>query len=215
MASKNLYHVLGLQITANAEDIKKAYFSLAKKYHPDSGNDEEVKKFYAISEAYEVLSDREKRKAYNLTISDQILSGDLLRPMFESDRPARPAHPPRDHAPMPDKTEVQREKFRQRQQFYFRRELFLKARVRVLLGSVLLGYIGFFVNEILWRGFGFIGGVLALFSGFLLALHRNFDMDSFGLPRSRLKLLHTIRLLLYTLTVGYFVSVAIFFFLKP
>ena len=58
------YKVLGISKNANEKDIKKAYRSLARKYHPDvnPGDSEAEKKFKEINEANEVLSDPEKRK---------------------------------------------------------------------------------------------------------------------------------------------------------
>lgn len=67
MAKKDYYEVLGLQKGADENEIKKAYRKLAKKYHPDTnqGNKEAEHRFKEITEAYEVLSDPEKRKAYD------------------------------------------------------------------------------------------------------------------------------------------------------
>jgi curved DNA-binding protein len=61
------YKTLGVAKNASAEDIKKAYRKLARKYHPDvNPNDKEAhKKFQQINEAHEVLSDSEKRKKYD------------------------------------------------------------------------------------------------------------------------------------------------------
>ena len=53
------YQKLGLGRAASPDEIKKAYRSLAMKHHPDRGGDE--KKFKEISEAYEILSDPEKK----------------------------------------------------------------------------------------------------------------------------------------------------------
>ncbi len=66
MATKNFYDILGVKRDASADEIKKAFRKLAQKHHPDAGGDEE--KFKEISEAYDTLSDPEKRKEY-----DQIL----------------------------------------------------------------------------------------------------------------------------------------------
>lgn len=64
---KDYYEILGVPRNASQKDIKKAYYQLAKKYHPDSnkGDPECAKKFQQVSEAYEALSDEEKRKAYD------------------------------------------------------------------------------------------------------------------------------------------------------
>src|SRR3954470_14232789 len=61
------YKILGITKDASAEDIKKAYRKLARKYHPDlNPNDAEAHKtFQQINEANEVLSDPEKRKKYD------------------------------------------------------------------------------------------------------------------------------------------------------
>jgi molecular chaperone DnaJ len=63
---KSLYEILGVNKDADIETIKKKYRELAKKYHPDKNThnkEENEKKFKEIAEAYEVLSDEEKRQA--------------------------------------------------------------------------------------------------------------------------------------------------------
>ncbi|MCX7842416.1 MAG: DnaJ domain-containing protein [Clostridia bacterium] len=67
MQYKDYYSILGLDKNASQEDIKKAYRKLAKKYHPDTnpGNKQAEEKFKDVNEAYEVLSDPEKRKKYD------------------------------------------------------------------------------------------------------------------------------------------------------
>lgn len=67
MAFIDYYSILGIPKTATADDIKKAYRKLARKYHPDiNPNNEEAKlKFQQINEANEVLSNAENRKKYD------------------------------------------------------------------------------------------------------------------------------------------------------
>ena len=67
MAEEDFYKVLGVEKTASAQDIKKAYRKLALKYHPDRNpnNKEAEEKFRQVSEAYEVLSDPDKRAKYD------------------------------------------------------------------------------------------------------------------------------------------------------
>lgn len=67
MAGKDLYEVLGVEKSATDEEIKRAFRKLAIKYHPDrnQGNKEAEEKFKEINEAYQVLSDSEKRAQYD------------------------------------------------------------------------------------------------------------------------------------------------------
>ena len=67
MAKRDYYEVLGVQKSASADEIKKAYRKLAVKYHPDKnpGDKEAEEKFKEINEAHDVLSDKQKRARYD------------------------------------------------------------------------------------------------------------------------------------------------------
>src|SRR4051794_25090060 len=66
-AKKDYYEILGLKKSASADDIRKAFRKLARKYHPDvnPGDKSAEEKFKALSEANDVLSDPKKRKIYD------------------------------------------------------------------------------------------------------------------------------------------------------
>lgn len=66
MAKRDYYDILGVSRDASEDEIRKAYKRLAKKYHPDISTEPNAEeKFKEIQEAYSVLSDKQKRQAYN------------------------------------------------------------------------------------------------------------------------------------------------------
>jgi molecular chaperone DnaJ len=67
MAPRDLYTVLGVSRKASADEIKKAYRKLARQYHPDRnpGDEQAEEKFKEVQQAYDTLSDPEKRKQYD------------------------------------------------------------------------------------------------------------------------------------------------------
>ena len=74
---KDYYKILGVEKTATAEEIKKAYRKVALKHHPDKndGNKESEEKFKEAAEAYETLGDEDKRKKYDLPQNDFSFKG--------------------------------------------------------------------------------------------------------------------------------------------
>ncbi len=87
----SFYEVLGVDRKARLGDIKKAYRRLARKHHPDlnPGDRRAEERFKQISEAYEVLSDSEKRKKHDLEL--QYGAGGAGGP-FRAGGPAGPGH---------------------------------------------------------------------------------------------------------------------------
>uniref|UniRef100_A0A665XBQ7 Tubulin alpha chain n=1 Tax=Echeneis naucrates TaxID=173247 RepID=A0A665XBQ7_ECHNA len=84
------YSILGVSKTASQEDIKKAYRKLALKWHPDKNPDnkeEAEKKFKELAEAYEVLSDKSKRDAYDRYGNDRMGHRGSPSSDFSSDFP--------------------------------------------------------------------------------------------------------------------------------
>ncbi len=80
MEFKDYYKILGVSKTAAADEIKRAYRKLARKFHPDVSKEKDAEaRFKEVNEAHEVLSDPEKRKAY-----------DALGPEWRAGRDFRP-----------------------------------------------------------------------------------------------------------------------------
>ncbi|KAL8996322.1 MAG: hypothetical protein Q9188_006599, partial [Gyalolechia gomerana] len=82
VAETKLYDALSVSPTANQDEIKKAYRKAALKYHPDKNKDNSsaLEKFKEVSQAYEILSDPEKRKVYDQFGLDFLLRGGAEAP---------------------------------------------------------------------------------------------------------------------------------------
>jgi curved DNA-binding protein len=80
MEYRDYYKILGVARTATADDIKKSYRRLARKFHPDVSKEKDAEqKFKEVQEAYEVLKDPEKRAAYD-QLGSEWKSGQQFRP---------------------------------------------------------------------------------------------------------------------------------------
>ena len=72
MSRKDYYNILGVDKKSSKDDIKKAYRKLSMQYHPDRNSEPGAEeKFKAVAEAYEVLSDDQKRQKYDNPQSQQ------------------------------------------------------------------------------------------------------------------------------------------------
>jgi curved DNA-binding protein CbpA len=65
----NWYEILEVDKRANQEEIKNAYYELGKKYHPDVNSGKDDEEFKKISVAYEILSDKKKRREYDISLT--------------------------------------------------------------------------------------------------------------------------------------------------
>ncbi|KAB0791758.1 hypothetical protein PPYR_03558 [Photinus pyralis] len=109
--AKNHYDSLGITPTATQADIKDAYYKLSMVYHPDkttSENDDAVKKFRDITEAYEVLGNVRLRRLYDKGVSDV---GDLSLNKFYKSREKRSRPPSTGRSPIYDFDEWSRQHY--------------------------------------------------------------------------------------------------------
>lgn len=118
VAKKNHYEVLELGKDAELIDIKKAYRRLALKHHPDrnGGSSEATEKFKAISEAYTILSDKVRRREYDVSLKHPSASVSAAEASTSPPGPSSPmSSPAREEPPTSSSTRTQgvRDAYRQ------------------------------------------------------------------------------------------------------
>lgn len=164
---KSYYETLGVDPSAQSSDIKKAYFELAKKYHPDSGNEQELQKFNEITQAYKTLSDKELKKAYDLTLDAGLEIIKAKEAEVVSVSPVEPT------------IHVQkREMFRDVELKEFHHNRLKRAIFRVIGLTAFFGALGLVVDWFL-GGRWYLGLLAGLLMGFSISLRKNFDVSTF------------------------------------
>ena len=191
---KDLYKILNVKPEASLDEIKRAYFELAKKCHPDSGEQADLKLFYEVSEAYQILSNVNERKAYDLTVSEGRISGPLIEEVVRKSE---------SNEKMP---EIDLD--RQREMHSFRRAVLWQAIFRVIGLSLLVACAGYLIALVL-SGVGYVGAIAGFGFGLVWSANKNFNVDSFfkkGKKRFEFKVLEY---LLMIFPLGYFVYLVI------
>ena len=79
LPEKNLYDILGANQSMSRQDIKRLYITLAKEYHPDSAGPEYTDRFDEIARAYEILSDKKARSAYDRELAAEAFKDDIMK----------------------------------------------------------------------------------------------------------------------------------------
>src|SRR5690606_37188573 len=150
------HQILGVKASATQEEIKKMYRQLAQRYHPDSGNQANAKRFAQVTEAYRLLKgvEPEFQEEREETKEEK---GVVLRQNLYKER----IHPGRE---------------RQQEAFY-RTHLYqaiLKMVGMAFVGAVFLGFMGFLSGF-----YPFLGMALGLLIGGMSGLRRFFDLKTF------------------------------------
>jgi len=199
---KTHYHTLGVSPDSETSEIKKAYFELAKKYHPDSNNSAEVKKFQQITEAYKTLTNADLKKLYDETLKTGL---DILE--------KAEAHMAPEKASELNFQPQKRDKQRELEFEAYQKNRYWQAVFRVLLLVILATSFGFFLT-LLVGGIIFVNGAVGAVVGLSFSLQKNFDIKTFfDAPKKSTRF----KMLLSVLIVGgilYFLSLLLFAILK-
>ena len=187
---KDYYHILGIEKNASFDEIKKAYFMMAKKHHPDSGNKSEVEQFYQITEAYQLLSDKEKRKEYDVSINnEQKVDGLFDNTSYKSN--VYKSNSNVDSA------------FRQKAAKSFYRSQLIYGLARVNGFALISSGIGY-IFSLIFGGSWYLGVIIGFLLGLIWSLHRNFDVSSFVNSPKRQKIFNYLSWVLFGIGALYF-----------
>lgn len=194
----NHYQTLGLNESASREEIKKAYFDLAKKYHPDSGDESEVKKFHELTTAYKTLSDEELKNAYDQTLE---VGMEKIQHAEEELTKKNPVDP--------NLNRQKRETYRDEELKEYHKNRLRNAQLRVVISSLIFSLIGAFLGVLLDHP-SLLTGVAGLLIGFSTSMQKNFELDSFFDHPKKQKRFQLFLKGLFIFGILYFVGVIIF-----
>jgi len=183
---QNYYKLLGISTSATFEEVKKAYFEMAKKYHPDLCDKMEVKKFHDVAEAYRVLSDKNAKQAYDTTIVNIGVVKQPKVPTYKAVKIKNRAH------------------YRDDELKTYHRNRFKRAIFRLVGLTFVVGLLAYVVAVIL-GGKGLYGGVSGLLIGFGFSVNKNFNISSFFISDNRYKVFKIFTWLLFFVGFVYFV----------
>jgi len=219
---KSPYSTLGLPSTASAAEVKRAYFALVKKFHPDVQNSEEtpgksrkaltdtlqsdsamdehtLARFSKITEAYKLLSNPETRRAI-----DAALQQDNANASVSKESPLGSSESFR-----PSLYRDRINPLRAKEQRVFYRQRMMRGIFKVLVTTLFLGLFGLFLAVALGLnpaknllGTFFFQPFLFALSGFFFALPRQFDLHSF-LSARRYSFFQFLRILVFGATIVY------------
>ncbi len=164
---ENYYKTLGVEPSSQQQEIKKAYFELAKKYHPDAGNAEQIKRFYEIAEAYKTLSDADLKKAYDATLEIGMEQIKTAEEELISKNP-----------PEPNSYTQKRDPYRDEELKEFHRNRLRSAVFRVVFFTLFHTLLGAFL-ALLLKGNFILGAISGLMIGFSHSIRQNFDLETF------------------------------------
>ena len=180
---KDYYQILGIKKEASSNEIKKAYFSMAKKYHPDSSDNKEVELFYKITEAYKFLSDNQKK------VDD----------LFQNNKPTTYSH---------TYSTKKTDKDRQKEAEAFYKTQLLHGFFRVIGFALITSILGFAFSHI-FNGYWHLSLFFGFILGFILSLYKNFDISSFIQQKKKQQIINYIGWGLFGISILYFLILLI------